>query len=161
MAVDAAFERTVVDEVVDVYGLGLFDHAGDLDWPGAGVKLAGVVGGVGFVGAELVKIVVVACLREWSLRVGQSVLAGDGLELVGGVNRCCRIGEATNISGGKSACTESGCTGEEAATAFLEFLELLEGVLRRNVGGTDGGFEAAGFAEKQCDLPSKLRELLS
>src|SRR5258705_417866 len=55
MAVDAGFEGAVVEEVVDVDGLGLFDHAGDLDGPGAGLEGVGVVGGVGLVGAELVK----------------------------------------------------------------------------------------------------------
>ena len=86
MAVDAGFERAVVDEVVDVDGLGLFDHAGDLNLPRAGVKRAGVVGGVGLVGAELIKVVVVAGLGEGGLRIFEGVLAGDGLELVGGVD---------------------------------------------------------------------------
>ena len=62
MAVDAGFERAVVEEVIDVDGLGLLDHAGDLDGPGAGVKLAGVADGVGLFFAELVKIVVAAGL---------------------------------------------------------------------------------------------------
>ena len=99
MAVDAGFERAVVEEVVDVDGLGLFDHAGDLDGPGAGVRLAGVVRGVGLVGAELVKVVVVAGLGEGGLRLVEGVLAGDDCELVGGVDRCRGIDEAGDGSG--------------------------------------------------------------
>jgi hypothetical protein len=38
---------------------------------------------------------------------------------------------------------------------------LLEGALRRNVGGPDGGFETGGFAEKHCGVPSQLRGRLS
>ena len=110
-----------MEEVVDVDGLGLFDHAGDLDGPGAGVKLAGVVGGVGFVGAELVKVVVVAGLGERGLRIfGEGVLAGDGLELVGGVDRGRRIDEAGDGAGGEGGCAEGGGSGEEAAAALAD-----------------------------------------
>jgi hypothetical protein len=36
---------------------------------------------------------------------------------------------------------------------------LLEHMLRRDVGGTDGGFEAGGFAKKHCWFPSDGRTL--
>jgi len=77
-AVDARFERTIVEEIVDVDGLGLFDHAGDLDRPGAGLEAVGLVGGVGLVGAVLVKVVVGAGLDERGLWVRDGVLAGNG-----------------------------------------------------------------------------------
>ena len=121
MTVDAGFERAVVEEVVDVDGLRLFDHAGDLDGPGAGLELAGVVRGVGLVGAELVKIVVVAGLGEGRLRLVEGVFAGDGLELVGGVDGGRGIDEAGDVAGGDGSCAEGGGSGEEAAAVLAVY----------------------------------------
>ena len=98
-AVDARFERAVVDEVVDVDGLGLFDHAGDLDGPGASGQAVGFVRGVGLVGAEFVKIVIGAGLGEGSLRIVQGVFAGDGFELFGGFDLCGRADERGDGAG--------------------------------------------------------------
>ena len=123
MAVDAGFERAVVEEVVDVDGLGLFDHAGDLDGPGAGLELAGVVRGIGFVGAELVKVVVVAGLGEWGLGIFEGVFAGDDCELVGGVHGCFWIDQVGDVTGGEGAGAEGGGSGEEAAAVGLVLLE--------------------------------------
>jgi hypothetical protein len=146
-AVDAAFERAVVNEIVDVDGLGLFDHACDLDGPGAGLEAVGVVGGVGLVGAVLVEVVVAGGLGERGLGLVDGVFAGDGLELVGGVHGGCGIDEAGDGAGGEGGGAESGGSGEEAAAGLAG---LLEDVLRGDVGGSDGGFEVGRFADEHC-----------
>ena len=87
MAVDAALDGAVGEEVVDVDGQGLFDEAVDLDGPGAGLEGVGVLRGVGLVGAELVEVVEVGGLALGRLGVGDGVLRGDGLERgLGGVD---------------------------------------------------------------------------
>ena len=143
MAVDAVFERAVVEEVVDVDGLGLLDHAGDLDGPGAGLESVGVVGGVGLVGAELVKIVVGAGLGEGGLGIVDGVLAGDGLELVGGVDGCRGIDEVGDVAGGEGAGAECRGSGEEAAA-------VLSGTARRR---------AAGVMSEERMVDSRLTDL--
>lgn len=145
MTVDAGLERAVVEEVVDVDGLGLFNHACDLDGPRAGVKFASVARGVGLFRAVLVKIVVGAGFGEGRLGLVDGVAAGNGLELVGGVDTCRRVDEAGDVAGSQSADTECRGSGEEAAAVLLV---LLEDVLGRDIGGTDGGFETVGLTEK-------------
>ena len=152
-AIDAGFERAIVDEVVDVDGLGLFDHAGDLDGPGAGLETIGVVRGVGFVGSVLVEVVIAGRLGEGSLRVGEGVFAGDGLELVGGVDCGWGIDKTGYGAGGQGGGSGGGGSGEKATAAPLV---VLKDMLRGDVGGIDGGFEA-GLAEKHRLIPFCVR----
>ena len=117
VAVDAALDGAVAEEVVDVDGEGLFDHAVDLDGPGTGVEGVGVFGGVGFFGAELVEVVVGGGFAEGGLVVVEGVFAGDGLE--GGVGED-RLGvyEGLEVGGGDGACAKGGGSGEEAAAVL-------------------------------------------
>jgi len=157
VAVDAAFERAVVDEVVDVDGLGLFDHAGDLDGPGAGLQGVGVAGRVGFVGAELVEVVVGSGSIERGLGFGGAVFAGDGLELVGGVDGGAGVEDVGEVAGGESSGSEGGGSGEEAAAVLLV---LLEDVLGGDLRGADGAGEAWRLAEKHGDrFPLRTADL--
>ena len=101
------------------------------------------VRGVGFFGAELVKIVVVGGLVEGRLRVGDGVLGGDGLELgLGGVDvgggpeaGDGARGEGAEGSGGSGV----GGSGEEAAAAGVLLLVLAEGGFGGDLGGAGLG----------------------
>ena len=132
-AIDAGFERAVVEEVVDVDGLGLFDHAGDLDGPGAGLEAVGVVRGVGLAGAVLVKVVVGAGLVEGGLRLVYGVFAGDGFEWFGGVDGGCGIDQAGDGAGGEGSSAEGGSSGEEAAAALLMCSKTCCGVISEDL----------------------------
>ncbi len=111
-----------------------------------------VFGGVGFVGAELVKIVERGGLVEGGLRVGNGVFAGDGGEIGRGLDGGRGVGEAAEIARCDGACSEGGGSGEEAAAVLLV---LLEDVLRSDVRGADDGLPADGAAEKHLrDFPS-------
>jgi hypothetical protein len=91
MAVDAVFERAQLEQVVDVEGEGLGDFAFYLDRPGAGRQAAGVFGGVAFVDAELVKVVVVRdVVQGGELLAGGGERAGHGLQLGGRLDNARR-----------------------------------------------------------------------
>ncbi len=78
MTIDPGLDGPVVKEIVDVDRLWLFNHPGHLDAPGPRFEGVGVVGRVGLVGTELVKIVEGGGLGEGSLGVRDSVFAGRG-----------------------------------------------------------------------------------
>ena len=130
-AIDARLERAIVDEVVDVDGLGLLDHSRDLNGPGACLEAVGVVRRVRFVGAVLVEVVIAGRLSEGGLRVGEGVFAGDGLELIGGVDRGRGIDEIGDGAGGECCGSNGSSSGEEAAAGGVVL--LLEDVLRGDV----------------------------
>src|ERR1700733_2033904 len=150
MAVDAGLDRAVFEEVVDVDGLGLLHHAGDLHCPGACLESVGVLGRVGFVSAELVVVVERGGLVEWRLRVGNCVFAGDGGQIGRGFDRGPGVGEISEIACGDCACSDGGGGGEEAAAVLLV---LLEGVLRGDFGGAGGGFSTYRAAKKHYAVP--------
>src|SRR3984957_13344502 len=150
MAVDAGLYRAVFEEVVDVDGLGLLHHAGDLHCPGACLESVGVLGRVGFVSAELVVVVERGGFAEGRLRIGNCVFAGGGGQIGRGFERGPVIGAISEIACGTRACSEGGGGGEEAAAVLLV---LVEGVLRGDFGGADYGFSTYRAAKKHYAVP--------
>ena len=139
VAVDAALDGAVLDDVVDAEGERLIDKASDLDGPGAGLKGVGVACGVGFVGAELIEVVVAGGLVEGRLVVGEGVLAGGGFELLVGVDGLL----GAEDSGCKGSRAQGSGSSNEVATIFVE---LLDDVLRGDFGG--GNVGAGGPVEE-------------
>ena len=155
VAVDAAFDGTVLHDAVDVEGQWLFDEAGDLDCPGAGLEGVGVSGRVGFVGAELVEIVVGSGFVEGGLGLSGGVLAWFGLKVICGLHRGCRVYEAGDAGGCDGACSEGGGSGEEVAAGLLM---IFEGLLRGDVGRADVGVETVGLAEEHVERSFFLQQ---
>lgn len=126
VAVHAALDGAVAEEVVDVDGLRLLHHAGDLDGPGAGLEGMGVASGIGLVCAELVEIVVVCGFAVWRLIFCGGVVAWDGFEWCVGVDGVLGMDEAGD-AGGDGSSAQKGCSGEEAAAVLVVFLDYVLG----------------------------------
>ena len=141
--IDAGLDGSVGHEVVDADGLGLLDHAGDLDAPGPGVEGSGVDLGLSLVGAELIEVVVAGGLGLGGLGVGDGVLAGDGLEGGGGVDGA-RVEKAGEVAGEAIGSRGGGGSGEEAAAGLGEGVE---GGLRGDLGRFWIGAELAGVSD--------------
>ena len=155
VAVDAAFDGAVLHDAVDVEGQWLFDEAGDLDGPGAGLEGVCVSGGVGFVGAELVEVVVGSGFVEGGLRLSGGVLAWCGVKVICGMHFGCGVYEAGDVSGRDDACSEGGGSGEESATGLLM---IFEGLFRGDVGGADVGVETVGLVEEHLERSLFLQQ---
>ena len=152
MAVDAAFDGAVLHDAVDVDSLGLFDHAGDLDGPGAGLEGMGVFGRFGFVGAELVEIVVVGGFVEGGLVFGRWCICWGWLELVAA---CAVISgwKKPGWGGGDGSCAEGGCSGEEAAAGPVELSKACCGVMSDEGMSASNGWTCGGA----CGVPFASR----
>ncbi len=131
VAIDAGLDGAVGEKVVDADGAGLLDHAGDVDGPGAGAEGSGVDLGLGFVGAELVEVVVAGGLGLGRLGVGDGVFAGNGLERGAGGVDGAGTEEAGDVAGqgvaGGGGDAGIGGSGEEAAAGLAGGVEVAFG----------------------------------
>ncbi len=130
--VDAGLDGAVGEEIIDADGLGLLDHAGDLDGPGPGVEGFGVDLGLALVGTEFVEVVVAGGLGLGGLGVGDGVLAGDCFEGGSSLDRA-GVEEAGEVAGEAVASSGGGGSGEKAAAG-------LPGGMESGFGGDLGGF---------------------
>ena len=140
-AVNALFHGREFEQIFNAYLAGLFDEAADLNRPRLGLQGVCVAGGIGFVCAEFVEIVVRRCVFVIG-ELFHHIRAADCAFAAG------QFGKATH--GARIACRKRGqcCTCRARTPQFQQITAAFKRSARRDLAG-DAVIEAIGIRVDQ------------